>query len=55
MSQTDSVEINSYKTTYWEKADKGIWDSEREYAMIWCRVRDIEIDGGCSSPTLSEK
>lgn len=55
MLQTNKAEINNYKSTYWEKADKGVWDQQREYAMIWCRVRGIEIDEGHIGPTISEK
>ena len=55
MSQTDIAEINNYKSIYWKKADEGIWDHQREYALIWCRVRGIEIDEGHIGPSNSER
>lgn len=55
MLNTDSNEIKIYQAEYWEKADQGIWNQQREYAMIWCRVRGIQIDEGHIDRTLSEK
>lgn len=53
-AQTDALEINHYKTIYREKSEKGVTDSVSEYALLWARVRRIELDEGHEDRTFSE-